>query len=151
MKKLITSALAVALSSVASLSPAADNRQNFQGSVCDNFYASDSGSFDHQHNGLRNTSGTGKMVHCPLTIDESVNTGGTNWVWVRWSGTGTMSCTMLSHDVNNNVASSAAGYGGPGWFSIPAVSDADTWGNYSLYCSLPGLATLQTIVMSESD
>ncbi|TVZ41555.1 hypothetical protein P886_0902 [Alteromonadaceae bacterium 2753L.S.0a.02] len=151
MKRLFISVVAVVFGASAGLASAADNRQNFNGGGCDNYYASDVSDFNHQTNGIRNVSSSSAYVHCDLTIDEAMNTGGTNFVWVRWAGTGTMSCTMMSRDVNGNLVSTVSNSGAPGWISIPAVSDNDIWGNYSMYCLLPANARLETISMSEVD
>ena len=149
MKRVYVPTLAFILAIITGVASAADNRQNFNGGGCDNYYAVDVSDFNHQTNGIANVSATSAYVHCDLTIDEALNTGGTSLIWVRWSGAGTMSCTAMSRDVNNNLISTVSNSGTAGWILMPNLSDNDVWGNYSMYCLVPSGGRLETISVSE--
>ncbi|HVK99752.1 MAG TPA: hypothetical protein VM553_08070 [Dongiaceae bacterium] len=148
MKKLILASLALFGACAASHVLAADNRQNYNGSYCDAYYGSQANNVNHQYNGIYNGLGGGMYVSCPVIVDEANVTTGTNNVWIHTSAAGT-SCTLFSMNGNGTSAQSQWGSGGPGWFAVPNLTVDDYWGSYSMYCYLPGGATLNTISISE--
>jgi hypothetical protein len=142
--------LASMLSSVNVL--AADNRQNFNGSYCDNYYGSDTSVFGHYSNGIYNSASSSKYVSCPVIVDEASVTTGTNNIWVHFTGTGTVSCYMQSRNGNGSFRQSSSGSrSGTGWFSVGNITSDDYWGSYSMYCYVPAYGTINTISMSEKD
>ncbi|MGH8520167.1 MAG: hypothetical protein ACREU9_01715 [Gammaproteobacteria bacterium] len=126
----------------------ADNYTAFNGTGCDNYYAADTGQFNHQYNGIRNISASARYVSCPIDKDAVSSLGGFGTTWIRWIGAGTMYCTLYHFNVNG-VGVSQGGNGPQNWFSIPPLAADDFWGSASLYCLVPAGATLQTIHVYE--
>lgn len=127
---------------------AADNRQNYNGSYCDAYAGSQSGSLVRQPNGIRNISNGAVRVTCPVIVDEVVNVTGTNHVWFHTSSANT-SCVLYSMNGNGAVLQTRANAGGPGWVNIANLTADDIWGSYTMICTLPAGATLNTIAISE--
>lgn len=150
MNKHWLSAAGLATMLLAGSTMAVDDRQNINGGSCDNYFAGQEGDFNHQSNGIRNTSNASRSVYCPITMDEVANTGGTTYVWVRWTGTGTMSCTIVGWDVNDTSLGFQSASGPEGWFSLPNITSEDTWTTYGMYCSLPAGGRLEKIAVREA-
>jgi len=133
-------------------SVSAENGHAYNGSYCDNYYGSQAGSFNHQHNGIRNNDAAGRYVSCPVIVDEIANTNGTTRVWVHYSGNGTVRCTMFNKNPNGSTRQSRSGSRvNSGWFSIPTFSSDNYWGSYSMYCYLPSKGMLNTIWVGEKN
>lgn len=128
----------------------AENGHAYNGSYCDNYYGSQAGSFDHQHNGIRNALNSNAYVSCPVLVDEINVTTGTSRVWAHYTGTGTVRCTMFSKNGNGSTRQSVVGSRvNTGWFSIASITSDDYWGSYSMYCLLPARGVLNTIWVGE--
>lgn len=150
MKNLTLSSIAlISAFTAATTTQAADNRQNYNGSYCDAYYGSQVGNINHQYNGAKNTTASGMYISCPVIVDEASNTTGTNNVWVYWTGAGTLSCSLFSMSGSGSSLQSQSASGAAGWINIPNLTTDDYWGSYSMYCYLPGSATLNTISISE--
>lgn len=83
MKKMLTLISLVLLALSNNAFADADNATSFHGSVCDNYYAADSGAFNHQWNGIYNASANPKWVSCPVDKDAVAITGGLATTWVH--------------------------------------------------------------------
>lgn len=128
----------------------AENGHAYNGSFCDNYYGSQVGNFNHQHNGIRNNTNSGRYVSCPVIVDEIAKTTGTTRVWLYYSGSGKISCSMFSKNGNGTTRQSKTGSRtNSGWFSIPAITSDNYWGSYSMYCYLPPKGILKTIWVGE--
>lgn len=129
---------------------AADNAQTFNGSYCKHYFGSQATAFNHQFNGIYNTTAGPLFVQCPLVVDEVTNTTGTNWVRLHYTGNNTISCYLYSMNGNGTIRQTQVGSRvGTGWFSIPNITTDDFWGTYSMRCYVPGGGTLNTVHISE--
>jgi len=148
MKKLLIliSLSLLALSGNAFADP--DNYTAMSGTGCDNYFAGDTGKFNHQNNGITNVGVGSRWVSCPINKDNVGSTLGTSSMWIRWNGTAgtTMTCYLNSFDVNGNLGQQiSVGPFGPGWGNIAGLTFDDFWGNNELFCLVPQGGTLQTI------
>jgi hypothetical protein len=119
--------------------------QFHSGSDCKNYYRSDSSRFNHEVWGIVNLGkGPGNII-CPIVNTEPFFAGGTtDGIRVLAAGTGTVSCTVYSHDSNMNITNSqTASKTGGGWFVIPDVIQKGKFGSYTMSCSLPQYGWLQ--------
>jgi hypothetical protein len=128
----------------------ATDAKAYNGTGCDNYFAADSAQFNHQNDGIKNISGAGRYVSCPIVVDEIASTAGTQAVYVRWAGTGSFSCTLLNYDINGVLKQyKTASRSGSGWLTMPNLTADDYWGNYSMWCYLPAGGVLQTYWIDE--
>ncbi|MDD5266434.1 MAG: hypothetical protein PHO08_04805 [Methylococcales bacterium] len=150
MKKILA-LIGLGLLAISGNAFAGEDGKAYNGQGCDNYYSGDSAKFDHQYDGIKNVdSFNAHYVSCPIVVDEIANTKGTTQVYVRWSGSGTLSCYLYSFDVNGAVKQSQSGtLTGGGWLSIPNLNTDDYWGNYSMHCYLPAGGVLQTYWIGE--
>jgi hypothetical protein len=149
MKKILTliSLCLLALSSTAFAD--ADNYTAANGIGCDNYFAADTGQFNHQHDGIKNISAISRYVGCPVDKDAVVILGGLGTTWVRWAGAGNMTCTLTNFNANGVATQTQTGAGGPGWFAIPPLGGDVFYGTNTMYCKVPAGATLQAYVYVE--
>jgi hypothetical protein len=144
MKKLLIliSLSLLALSGNAFADP--DNYTAANGTGCSAYFASDTASFDHQFDGIRNNSAASRWVSCPVDKDNIGSVGGLGTTWVRWAGAGTMSCVLNNFNINGVRTQARTTSGTPGWISFAALGLDDFWGTNTMYCLVPAGATLQT-------
>lgn len=152
--KVLFSLAAVAIFAISG-SANAENGHAYNGSYCNPYFGNQSADFNHQWDGLSNTSTGSRWVSCPVVVDEIANLTGTSRIWVRWDDGGagsTLTCYLYAMNVNADVgqSQSASDVGG-GWFSIPNITTDDFWGNYILYCYLPNRGVLNTVWLGENN
>ena len=126
------------------------DRSRYNGNVCKAYYGSQTPSFYSTYKGIKNTSLTNKIVTCPIVADAVANTTGTYRTYINWTGTGTLQCVLRSMYSNGTTIQykSGADVGG-GWLTIQPLTSESYWGSFSLYCSLPSKARINTIVLHE--
>jgi hypothetical protein len=133
-----------------------DNYTAFNGTGCDNYFAGDTGQFNHQYNGINNVSVGAKWVSCPIDKDNVASTLGTGTTWVHFRGNGTMSCYLVGLGYNAEWGGYQPGSGtdtnsaNGTWFSIPPLAFDNFWGSQTMYCLVPAGATLETIHVFEN-
>lgn len=123
----------------------ADNYTAINGTGCQAYFAGDKAFFENNFSGIRNVGTIARVVSCPLNKDVVSAVGGRGTTWVRWNGTGTLSCTINHWNVNMVNTFKSASRTGTGWLNIPADTSDDFWGSMTLWCTLPAGGTLQTI------
>lgn len=130
----------------------AENGHAYNGSYCDAYFGSQAGDFNHRFNGIRNNASSGRYVSCPVIVDEINNTAGTTRVWLHYTGSGTVSCTLFSMRGNGtSLQSKTKSRVNTGGFQIPDITSDDFWGSYSMYCLLPAKGILNTIWVGEKN
>ena len=151
MRKILTlvSVILAALSS-STVYADGDNYTSINGTGCQAYYAGEKGFLENNYSGIRNVSTTSRIVSCPIDKDVVSALGGRSTTWVRWGGTGTISCTLNHWNVNMVNTFRSASRVNTGWFSIPSDASDDFWGSATLWCSLPAGGTLQTVHFLEN-
>ncbi len=150
MRKILTlvSVMLTVLSS--SVYADGDNYTSINGTGCQAYYAGEKAFFENNYSGIRNVSSTTRIVSCPIDKDAVSALGGRSTTWVRWSGTGTISCTLNHGNVNMTNTFRTGSLLNSGWFSIPVDTSDDFYGSATLWCSLPAGGTLQTVHFLEN-
>lgn len=148
----IATATAALISLTSSFNALAGNGHAYNGSYCNPYYGTQSDSFEHRQNGIKNTSSSTKYISCPVIVDEIANTTGTHQTTLHYTGPGTVSCIMFNqHGIGSTRQTQSGTRAGTGWFTIPGFT-SDVWGGtYSMYCSLPSGGTLNTIWVNEKN
>jgi hypothetical protein len=148
--KTILALIGLGLVAISGNAFAADDAKSYHGQGCDNYFAGDSAKFDHRYDGIRNSDSIEHLVSCPIVVDSTSNTSGTKAVYVHWSGSGTMWCSLYSFDQYGAVKQSQYGtQTGGGWLNIPNLTADDYYGNYSLFCDVPAGGVLQGYWVAE--
>ena len=119
--------------------------QYHSGSDCKNYYRTESSRFNHEVWGIVNLGKGPHYITCPIVNTVPFDKGGTfDGIRVLAAGTGTITCTVNSHDSNMNITNSqTASKTGGGWFVIPNVTQSGTQGFYTMSCLLPQYGWLQ--------
>lgn len=122
--------------------------QFHSGSDCKNYYREDSSKFNHEIWGIVNMSTSPRYISCPIVDTEPFFARGTfGGIRVLFSGKGTITCSVKSHNSSGNVVQSqTASKTGSGWFTIPEITQDDPYasGFYTMHCQLPSYGWLQT-------
>jgi hypothetical protein len=83
-------------------------------------------------------------------VDEINDTTGTTRVWLHYRGAGKITCSLYSKFGNGSNYEVKTGMRvGTGWFRIPNITKDRFWGNYTIFCTIPGQGTLNTIWLGE--
>lgn len=129
----------------------AENGHAYNGSFCTASLGSQAANFDFLF-GIRNVSGSRRIVSCPVVVDEIANTSGTNRVWVYFSGGGTVRCSLYSMNGNGTIRQARSGSRtNSGWLSIPNITTDDFWGSYAMYCDIPNNGSIETVWVGENN
>ncbi len=130
----------------------AENGHSYNGSYCKAYNGNQNSFFTHRSNGIRNNSSSTRSIACPVIVDELAKKTGTTRVWLYYTGSGTVSCTLYNRNGNSVLRQSRSrSRVNTGWFRIPNLTSDSFWGTYSMVCSIPSGGTLNTIWVGEQN
>lgn len=149
----VTRGLVLLLSIFSTAAFAADDRKNYNGNNCDNYFGSQVKDFNHQTNGIKNTNNVAnRYISCPIIADKVAKQLGTSTTRVHYTGNNRVTCTLQSRQARGGpIQSRSATRFGTGWLSIQPITVEQRFGTFSMYCLLPPQGVINTISVVEKD
>lgn len=130
----------------------AANRHVYNGSYCNAYWPAESGDFLRDHAGIRNLVGYERYISCPVLVDESGITTGTQSNWIHFDGNGHVECTLSSNTAKGVQLQTKTGSRyHTGWLRIAPITYEVQHGNYSMVCKIPAYGTINSISLTEKD
>lgn len=119
--------------------------------ICNSYWASQVGDFNHKTTGLHNKATSPRWATCGIDVDSAGITTGTYPTWIHYQGTGQAYCTLYSYSSggHSTIQTRSGSRTNTGWFAIPGISAESYWGNLVLYCKIPAGGLLGTIAIKE--
>lgn len=161
MKRNILSILALVGFISVSGQAVAEDGHSYNGSFCKPRYGNQSADFRYDYNGIYNASSAYRWVNCPI-IEDAINadnnaaTQGTTRAYLRFTAATTSSrirCYLYSNKSGGAswlqwVYSTRLG---SGWLDIDPtpISKDHYWGDYGMYCYVPGRSKINMIWFGE--
>lgn len=115
----------------------------YTGAGCHEYYGSQSGDVDHRGHRLENTVASARWVTCPIARDNTSNTDGLPYVYVRMNRSTSASAGYLcylknytSYGVQTSWDSNT--FSGTGDYSMYlTLASTNSYGHYVVYCNVP--------------
>ncbi|MGR6035502.1 MAG: hypothetical protein ACU4EQ_09275 [Candidatus Nitrosoglobus sp.] len=151
--KTITFILLVALGTlVLQANVSAATLATYNGSYCGPYFGNQASDLVRGFNGISNYANAFRYISCPV-IEQSVgNTQGVLPTLLKFTGVGTITCAFYSNNADGSMRhTQIVSRTDTGWLTIPSINQDDSFGSYSMYCSLPPRSTLNTIFFEEHD